>query len=215
MSAYDRKWTLQASQLTQLRRIVGLRQETRPMVETSRHDTWEAADRYEAYMGRWSRQIARRFLDWLDAGSGLDWLDIGCGTGALSAAILAQCNPKSLISIDSSEGFVATARVTIQDRRAEFHVGDAQAISLETASRDAVVSALMLNFVPDKLKALMEMKRVARAGATLGFYVGTIPARAWSSCVLSGTRRRPSTPLHWSSPRTSAFPFARRMVWEN
>ena len=71
------------------------------MTETSRHDTWQAADRYEAYMGRWSRQIARRFLDWLDAGSGLDWLDIGCGTGALSAAILAQCNPKSLISIDS------------------------------------------------------------------------------------------------------------------
>ena len=45
------------------------------MAETSRHDTWQAADRYEAYMGRWSRQIARRFLDWLDAGSGLDWLD--------------------------------------------------------------------------------------------------------------------------------------------
>ena len=83
------------------------------MAETSRHDTWQAADRYEAYMGRWSRQIAPRFLDWLDAGSGLDWLDIGCGTGALSAAILAQCNPKSLISIDSSEGFVATARATI------------------------------------------------------------------------------------------------------
>ena len=83
------------------------------MVVTSRHDTWQAADRYEAYMGRWSCQIAPRFLDWLDAGSGLDWLDIGCGTGALSAAILAQCNPKSLISIDLSEGFVATARATI------------------------------------------------------------------------------------------------------
>jgi hypothetical protein len=44
------------------------------MAETFRHDTWQAADRYEAYMGRWSRQIAPRFLDWLDAGSGLDWL---------------------------------------------------------------------------------------------------------------------------------------------
>ena len=47
-------------------------------------------------------------------------------------------------------------------------MGDAQAISLETGSRDAVVSALMLNFVPDKLKALMEMKRVARSGASVG-----------------------------------------------
>ena len=56
-------------------------------------------------------------------------------------------------------------------------MGDAQAISLETASRDAVVSALMLNFVPDKLKALMEMKRVARAGATVGFYVWDYPGQ--------------------------------------
>ena len=50
--ANDPKRTLHASQLTQRRRIVGLRQETRPMAETSRHDTWQAADRYEAYMGR-------------------------------------------------------------------------------------------------------------------------------------------------------------------
>ena len=56
-------------------------------------------------------------------------------------------------------------------------MGDAQAISLETASCDAVVSALMLNFVPDKLKALMEMKRVARAGATVGFYVWDYPGQ--------------------------------------
>lgn len=40
-----------------------------------------------------------------------------------------------------SDGFVATARATIQDRRAEFQVGDAQALPLETASRDIVVSA--------------------------------------------------------------------------
>ena len=145
------------------------------MAEASRHDAWQAGDRYEAYMGRWSRQIAPRFLDWLGTGDGLDWLDIGCGTGALSAAILAQCNPKSLISIDPSEGFVATARATIQDRRSEFQVGDAQALALETASRDVVVSALMLNFVRDKLKALSEMKRVARAGGTVGLYVWDYP----------------------------------------
>ncbi|MFO1101261.1 MAG: class I SAM-dependent methyltransferase [Xanthobacteraceae bacterium] len=113
-------------------------------------------------MGRWSRQIAPRFLDWLGTRDGLDWLDIGCGTGALAATILAQRRPSSLIAIDSSEGFVATARATISDRRAAFQVGDAQAISLQSASRDVAVSALMLNFVPDKLKALREMKRVVR-----------------------------------------------------
>lgn len=145
------------------------------MAETSRHDAWQAGDSYEAYMGRWSRQIAPRFLDWLGAPNGLDWLEVGCGSGALSAAILAQSSPKSLISIDPSEGFVSTARANVPDRCAEFQVGDAQALDLETASRDVIVSALVLNFVPDKEKALTEMKRVARAGGTVGFYVWDYP----------------------------------------
>jgi len=145
------------------------------MTEGSRHDAWQAGDSYDLYMGRWSRQIAPRFLDWLDAPDGLDWLEVGCGTGALSAAILARCKPKSLISMDPSEGFLTKARANVPDRRAEFQVGDAQALPLDTASRDVIVSALVLNFVPDKDRALAEMKRVARVGATVGFYVWDYP----------------------------------------
>jgi SAM-dependent methyltransferase len=145
------------------------------MTQSSRHDAWQVGDSYDHYMGRWSRQIAPRFLDWLDAPDGLDWLELGCGTGALSSAILAWCNPRSLISIDPSEGFIAKARANVPDRRAEFHVGDAQGIALEAASRDVIVSALVLNFVSDKEKAIAEMKRVARTGATMGFYVWDYP----------------------------------------
>jgi SAM-dependent methyltransferase len=145
------------------------------MAETSRHDAWQAGDRYEAYMGRWSRQIAPRFLDFVGASTGLDWLEIGCGTGALSAAILARCNPRSLLSIDQSEGFVAAARESISDNRATFQVSDAQDLPVEAASRDIVASALTLNFVPDKDKALREMKRVARSGGTIAFYVWDYP----------------------------------------
>jgi SAM-dependent methyltransferase len=145
------------------------------MADASRHDAWQAGDSYEAYMGRWSRQLAPRFLDWLGAADGLEWLEIGCGTGALSAAILAQCNPRSLISIDQSEGFVAMARATVRDRRAEFRVGDAQSLAMDAASRDVVASALVLNFVPDKHLMLAEMKRVARAGGMIGFYVWDYP----------------------------------------
>ena len=75
------------------------------MAESSRHDAWQAGDSYEAYMGRWSRPIASRFLDWLAMPAGLDWLEVGCGTGALSSAILKQCSPRNLIAIDLSEGF--------------------------------------------------------------------------------------------------------------
>ena len=160
------------------------------MAGTSRHDAWQAGDSYDLYMGRWSRRVAPRFLDWLAAPNGRDWLEIGCGTGALSAAILAQCAPKSLIAVDPSDGFVTRARANVPDARAEFRTGDAQALPLEDASRDLIVSALMLNFVPDREKALAEMKRVVRPGGTVGFYVWDYPGggvqfmRAfWSAAV--------------------------------
>jgi ubiquinone/menaquinone biosynthesis C-methylase UbiE len=145
------------------------------MSEASRHDAWQAGDRYDAYMGRWSRQIAPRFLDWLGAGDGLDWLDVGCGTGALSGAILAQCRPQSLIGIDPSESFVGAARMSLPDARAAFQTGNALATGLENDGRDAIVSALVLNFVPEREKALAEMRRVARPGGTIGFYVWDYP----------------------------------------
>jgi SAM-dependent methyltransferase len=145
------------------------------MAETSRHDAWQAGDSYDLYMGRWSRRIAPRFLDWLAAPDGLDWLEIGCGTGALSAAILARCAPRNLLAVDPSEGFVAKARANVPDARAEFRTGDAQALALPAASRHAIVSALVLNFVPDRAKALAEMKRVARPGAAVAFYVWDYP----------------------------------------
>ncbi|TIP61045.1 MAG: class I SAM-dependent methyltransferase [Mesorhizobium sp.] len=145
------------------------------MAEATRHDAWQAGDSYDLYMGRWSRQIAHPFLDWLDPAEGLDWLEVGCGTGALSAAILARCNPWSLVSIDPSEGFLAKARADVPDKRVAFLAGDAQALAVEAGSKDMVVSALVLNFVPDKQKALAEMQRVARPGATIGFYVWDYP----------------------------------------
>ncbi|HMQ94697.1 MAG TPA: class I SAM-dependent methyltransferase [Amaricoccus sp.] len=145
------------------------------MSDQSRHDAWAAGESYDAYMGRWSRQIAPRFLDWLDAEPGLDWLEVGCGTGALSGAILAQAAPRSLQAIDPSEGFVARAREIHADARAEFAVGDARALAAANASRDVIVSGLVLNFVPDRPRALAEMARVARPNGRVGFYVWDYP----------------------------------------
>lgn len=51
------------------------------------------------------------------------------------------------------------------------HQGSATAIPLDDASVDAVVSGLVLNFIPDPLAALAEMERVSSNGGTLGAYV--------------------------------------------
>jgi SAM-dependent methyltransferase len=146
-----------------------------PMANTTRHDAWQAGDSYDQYMGRWSRQVAPNFLEWLDVPPGLEWLEVGCGTGALTAAVVAGCEPKSMVSIDPSAGFLANARVNVPDARVDFRVGDAQALPVEERSKDVIVSGLVLNFVADRPKALAEMKRVARTGATIGFYVWDYP----------------------------------------
>ncbi|WP_248308481.1 class I SAM-dependent methyltransferase [Bosea sp. 124] len=141
------------------------------MVETARHDAWSAGDSCDRYMGRWRRKIAPLFLDWFDPPTGLDWLDVGCGTGALSAAIVAQCSPKSVLAIDPSEGFLQTAQAALADERIQFRLGDAQALPAKPGSVDVIASGLVLNFVPDRTKALSEMRRVGRPGALIGFYV--------------------------------------------
>ena len=134
-------------------------------------DTWGSGAKYEAYVGRWSRMIAREFIPWLAVPTAQRWLDVGCGTGALTQTILDVAEPDSVTGVDPSEGFLAHARATITDPRARFLAGDARAAPIESESIDAVVSGLALNFVPDTARAAAEMARVARPGGTVAVYV--------------------------------------------
>jgi SAM-dependent methyltransferase len=132
---------------------------------------WQAGDRYEAYIGRWSRSVARKFVTWLEPRAGLDWLDVGCGTGALTAMVLEAAQPRSVVGVDPSSGFIEHARSLTQDPRARFTVGDAQRIPFGDATVDAAVSGLVINFVADPGRAVMEMRRATRVGGTVAAYV--------------------------------------------
>ena len=96
---------------------------------------------------------------------------MGCGTGALTGAILDRCAPRSVVGVDPSEAFVAHASAAVTDPRATFRVGDAGSTGLDDGAVDAVVSGLVLNFVPDLGAALDEAQRVARPGGTVAGYV--------------------------------------------
>src|SRR5512139_4113428 len=133
-------------------------------------DTWERGSPYEQYIGRWSRKVAPRFLEWLHAPAGQRWLDVGCGTGALSAAILDHCAPISVTGVEPSEGFLELAVRNLAGR-ARFLAGNAAAIPLDGGACDVVVSGLVLNFVATLPAALSEMRRATTPGGTIAAYV--------------------------------------------
>ncbi|MGH7267050.1 MAG: class I SAM-dependent methyltransferase [Candidatus Rokuibacteriota bacterium] len=134
-------------------------------------DAWVSGAAYEPYVGRWSRLVAREFLSWLAVPPGRRWLDVGCGTGVLSGMVLAMGSPAQVDAVDRSEGYVAFAREQVRDPRARFGVADAQALPSEATAYDAVVSGLVLNFVPEPPRAVAEMRRVARPGGAVAAYV--------------------------------------------
>ena len=162
-----------------------------------RKDTWASGVAYEPYVGRWSRLVAREFVRWLAVPLQARWLDIGCGTGALSQIILEVAAPQLVRGIDASEAYCAFARKQIQDARAEFLVGDAQALPVESAAYDVVVSGLLLNFVPQPGQALREMVRAVRKGGTVAAYVWDYAGQMqlirsfWDAVVAVDPRARP------------------------
>jgi SAM-dependent methyltransferase len=134
------------------------------------HEVWEVGDAYEAYVGRWSRPVAREFVGWLAVPAGRSWLDVGCGPGALTTAALATA-PSRVTGVDRSPGFLADARSRAGGPRTGFAAGDARALPLPDSRFDVVVSGLCLNFVPEPPRAAAEFARVTASGGVAAAYV--------------------------------------------
>jgi SAM-dependent methyltransferase len=126
------------------------------------------AEAYERFMGRWSRLVAPRLVDFSDLPEGGRVLDVGSGTGALAFAIAERKVGVRVLGIDPSEEYAAyaTRRNPFPDRTG-FEVGDAQRMRFSDASFDAALSLLVFNFIPDPGKALAELRRVTRPGGAL------------------------------------------------
>jgi ubiquinone/menaquinone biosynthesis C-methylase UbiE len=87
---------------------------------------FEDSDAYERFMGRWSRAVAPRFLDWLGAPGGARWLDVGCGTGILAESLLERCAPASVDAVDPAPAQLKAAARGPAAGRATFQVADAR-----------------------------------------------------------------------------------------
>jgi SAM-dependent methyltransferase len=135
----------------------------------SASSTFAAADGdgYELNMGRWSRRLARPFLDFAGTSDAEHVLDVGCGTGHLAAAVLERSASATVQAIDLAPVYVEYARSRNLSPRVEFRVADACALTYPDHAFDRVLSLLVLHFVPRPHDAIAEMRRVAKPGAVV------------------------------------------------
>lgn len=168
---------------------------------------------YERLMGRWSRQVGAQFLDWLDLPKGLQCLDVGCGNGAFTEVLATRVAPSELTGVDPSNEQIAFAKIREGARRAQFRVGDAQALPFPNGSFDVAIMALVISFVPDPAKAVAEMARVARPGGWVATYMWDVAANTAPHGPCYATMNALGIPIA-SRPSNASDINIMRSLWE-
>jgi SAM-dependent methyltransferase len=123
-------------------------------------------------MGRWSRFLARDFVAWLGVRPRCAWLEIGCGTGSLTAAICELAAPATVVACDTAVDFVAYCRQHLGYPQVTVVPVAAGEYPVHPGGFDAVVSSLVLNFLPAPADALAQMRDACAAG-------GVVAACVW------------------------------------
>jgi SAM-dependent methyltransferase len=134
----------------------------------------KSAEGYEQLMGRWSRRLARGFVDFAGQRPGEAVLDVGCGTGSLTFTLAEMAGHGPLTGIDVAEPYLAFAQSRARSPDIRFAYADATELPFEDGAFDRALSCLVLQFVPDPARAVAEMVRVVRPG-------GVVAACVWDS----------------------------------
>ncbi|WAL63443.1 class I SAM-dependent methyltransferase [Amycolatopsis cynarae] len=97
--------------------------------------------------------------------------DVACGTGrALPELRAAVGEGGTVLGIDLTAEMLAEATRLGRRESAVLVLADAMRLPLATGSLDAVFAAGLLTHLPDPLRGLAELARVARAGARLAVF---------------------------------------------
>jgi SAM-dependent methyltransferase len=147
------------------------------MTSASSSSTYLASNgaAYEWFLGRWTQRLAVTFADFADVSDAGDCLDVGCGTGRLASELARRSPHRHVVGADVSEAYLEFARSTHAAANLRFLRADATALPFRDAAFAASLAQLVLNFVPDPLRAVREMRRAVQPG-------GVVAASVWDFC---------------------------------
>jgi SAM-dependent methyltransferase len=125
------------------------------------HIDTAAAEAFEAWLvptifGPWSRAL----VDLAAPRPGERLLDVGCGTGAAARYAAAQPGGGAVAAIDLNAGMIVHARTLGPAGAVDWREGDILAMPFADGAFDVIVGNQVLQFLPDRPKALAEIRRV-------------------------------------------------------
>ncbi len=132
-----------------------------------------------AFLGTWlTIASVRDLVGGLPTGAAVSFLDAGCGGGDMAASLARWARGKGfrprVVAIDASPVIAALAEERY-DGELDVQVGDMRALELADESVDVATCSLVLHhFEPgDAVRALRELRRVARRGVVVNDLVRT------------------------------------------
>ncbi len=138
------------------------------------HSTYYASDgaAYELFLGRWTQRLAAPLLDFAGFSSEGALLDVGTGTGSLAFAMAARWPERETLGIDIAAPYIAYAQSRTVGASPVFQLGDCARLPYRDGYFAGVAAQLVLNFMPEPLAAVCEMRRVTKSG-------GIVVAAVW------------------------------------
>jgi ubiquinone/menaquinone biosynthesis C-methylase UbiE len=142
----------------------------------SGEERWQLSGNAAAFYDRYVMLImepwVRRLVDVATLQPSEQVLDVACGTGFVARLAAQRVGVKGrVVAIDLNPGMIEAARRTDTAITIDWRIGDAAALPFDDSGFDAVLCQQGLQFFPDRIQALREMRRVLRLGGRLAFTV--------------------------------------------
>lgn len=160
---------------SRLEAVPEIKRDHERLAECRRRRLQRSKSYFESVAGDWER-IRKSYFDDRVTSLAIEKLlprrltiaDIGCGTGTLSFELARFA--QHVIGIDLSKEMLRRARALANERaikNVEFRQGDALKLPLSRASVDAVFSVMVLHFLAEPERAIIELCRVTRPGGSV------------------------------------------------